>query len=94
MTEGLSETQRARLIEHMAQAIMTRRLAEPAILFLSATFPLGTLGSHLLYGIEPVLSILVERQSLRQYALLLEDRAALQQLLERIEILSARGNAP
>ena len=76
---------RDRLIDELATGIQRRKLIGPAILFLEANKPFSFIGSQLLLMAEPLLGIFVPDEKVRDLALLLEDRANVERLLQRLE---------
>lgn len=74
------------LMERIAQKLVERRMATPAILFLESLGPLNFLGSQALYALTPLLGLVCNQVELERAARILERRDSLAtfiQLLER-----------
>jgi hypothetical protein len=82
---SLDPTRREALIEDLAHKIARLGLTTPAILFLEAHKPLSFLGSQALLFSQPLLGFLLGDEAARDYALLLEDRENVEQLLRSLE---------
>ncbi len=79
-----SESQRV-LIDRLCREISRRRLTTPAILYLEMSRPLGFLAAQAIHFFTPLISVLTDRQGLREFAEFLEHRGAIDYLLERLE---------
>lgn len=81
----LTDDDRA-LLDDLADAIARRRLTSAAIFFLESVQPLGFLGSQLMIGLRPLVS-LVWPSPLRwdQVQRVLERRGTIELLLRRLE---------
>lgn len=73
------------LLERIAQAIVTRRMAAPATLFLESMGPMNFLGSQALHFLAPLVECVFSGSELAQIARLLERRDCLQRLTALIE---------
>lgn len=73
------------LIEKLAQEIVDRRLAVPAILFLETVKPLSFLGSQALIFIEPIVQSIFSFKSYREVTLMMENRENVELLMQEIE---------
>ena len=91
--QPLSEKE-ADLLDRLAQAIVKRRMAAPTCLFLESLRPLNFIGSQALHFFAPFVKALVEGKDYDTLTRLLERRAGIDGLLERverIELEAARG---
>lgn len=79
------------LLETIANAVVSRRMTVPAILFLESTRPLSFLGSQFLYFIEPIVRSIIKGDQFRRVAVLMEDRANVERLLLAIEAREAES---
>lgn len=77
------------LLERMADAIVTRRMAAPATLFLESMGPMNFLGSQALHFMAPLVECVFNNSELTQIACLLERRDSLQHLTALIEAKAA-----
>ena len=77
------------LLERVAEAIVTRRLAAPATLFLESMGPMNFLGSQALHFLAPIVECVFNSSELAQIARLLEQRDSLQRLTALIEAKAA-----
>ncbi len=77
------------LLERIADAIVTRRMAAPAMLFLESMGPMNFLGSQALYFLAPLVECVFSSSELAQIARLLERRDSLQRLTALIEAKTA-----
>ena len=82
---GLSAARRDELIERLACRLNAWGMVAPSLAFLEANKPLSFLGSQLLLLSQPVLGLIWGEDSLRDYALLFEDRDNVERLLCRLE---------
>ncbi|MBI3538019.1 MAG: hypothetical protein HY070_10740 [Chloroflexi bacterium] len=76
---------RAELIERLARRAEQAGWSAPAILFLETYKPLAFLGAQFLWATQPLLNIWFASDDLRAIAQLLEDRAAVNELIARLE---------
>ena len=83
MTQAASEQEV--LLDKMAVRIRQYGLAIPAVVALQIGHPLTFLSGQLLWGGQPALSLFLPTQKIRQVAQSLEDPAAVQGLLHRLE---------
>lgn len=88
MMEELSVERRAELIEHIAQQITKLGMTTPAIFFLEMNRPVTFLGSQAMHFFSPIAS-LIGISSMQELAYLFEDRANVEALLQRLEVLAA-----
>lgn len=87
--EPLSDAERDGLIEQIASAIARRGLETPAILFLEMHKPLSFFASQTLIVTSPLIAPIVGFDRMRAASNLLESRANVELLIERLEQLSA-----
>ncbi|MFC1851048.1 hypothetical protein ACFL27_12715 [candidate division CSSED10-310 bacterium] len=78
-----------KLLDNLAQKIVERRMAAPAIFFLEVSKPLNFIGSQMLVFFEPIIQTVYTFQNYDSYRQLLEKREAIELLLVRIEALDA-----
>jgi hypothetical protein len=80
---------KAAVIEKIARAIVARRLEAPAALFLELNRPIGFIYSQMTYFARPFLSMVLRPEDVTAAAEVLDDAGAIDQLLDRIQELSA-----
>lgn len=73
------------LLEKVAQLIVKRDMAAPAVLLLESVGPLGFLGSQLLHALTPLLDLVCSQAELEKMAHLLEKRESVSLLVEMIQ---------
>ena len=73
------------LIERIADALVRRRLAAPAAMFLDSMGPLSFLGSQALHLLTPVIECAFEGKEIERVARLLERRDTSSRLVALIE---------
>lgn len=86
----LSESDRDAAIESIASHIAARRLETPAVMFLEMHKPLSFVASQALVVALPMLGPLIGAQRMADLSKLLQDRANIDTLIERIEDAAAR----
>jgi hypothetical protein len=79
------------LLEAMAVRVVRMGLATPAVFFLESVKPLSFLGSQALVFFEPIVRAIFHVAQYERFARLMEDREAVERLLERIEALDAEA---
>ncbi len=77
------------LLERTAQAIARRGLAAPAVMLLESAQPFHSLGGQALAFFEPLLSAVFDPAQCERVRKLLERRAVIPALIERIEAQQA-----
>lgn len=83
------------LLEKLATVVVQRGMATPAVLLLETLGPMNFLGSQVLHGITPLVSLACSTQELERAAWLLERRDALPTFITRIEAKEkARTSTP
>ncbi len=93
MQEGTA-WQEETLISHLVDWIARQGLATPAVFLLEAGKPFSFLGSQVLWMLQPLLGSVMGYERMAVYARLLEDRAAVERLLRRLESLRCGGDSP
>jgi len=73
------------LIARIADQIVRRRLAVPAILFLESVKPLNFVGSQLMVFMDPILKLVTTIPDYERLAKLLEERGSIERLIQAIE---------
>jgi hypothetical protein len=76
------------LLEKVATAVVDRRMASPAVLFLESVGPMNFLGSQALHVLTPILNLACNTREIERAAHLLERRDAIPRLLSLIEAKS------
>ena len=79
------------LLERVADAIVKRGMAAPAMLFLEAMGPMNFLGSQALHFVSPIIECAFNAKEVSQVARLLERRDTISRL---IILLDAKSAAP
>lgn len=82
-----------RLIDRVAQEVVSRGMAAPALLFLDSMGPMSFLGSQALHFLTPILDCAFDTGELDRIARLLERRDAAARLSAAIETCSAGKGA-
>ncbi len=73
------------LLERVADTVIGRRMASPALLFLESMGPMNFLGSQALHFFTPLLDVVFPQRDIERVALLLERRDTLARLAAIIE---------
>ena len=81
----LDASRREQLIDDLARRIARAGMRAPAILFLQMHLPISFLGAQLICVAQPFLTFGLNDAIVRDLALLLEDRASVQALIDRLE---------
>lgn len=79
-----------RLMDRVAEAVVTRGMAAPAVVFLESMGPMGFLGSQALHFFTPILDLAFNATEVEQVARLLERRDTIARLITLIEAKSTR----
>lgn len=81
------------LIEKLAVWVVEHGLETPAILFLESMKPVTFIGSQffLMYGV-PAFGLVLDERMTSEFALLFEDRANVEALIQRIEGLAREAD--
>lgn len=85
--DELSDEERDAILERIAQGIVRRGMAAPAVLFLELNKPLSFVASQSLIVLTPFLAPFVRIENVHRYSRLLEKRENVERLIERIEQL-------
>lgn len=78
--------QEEELIDRLTEWIARQGLVTPAVFLLEANRPFSFLGGQALWMLQPILGPAVGYDRIAAYARLLEDRASVERLLERLEL--------
>lgn len=78
------------LMDRVADAIVKRGMAAPAVVFLESMGPMNFLGSQALHFFTPILDLAFDVKDVEQVARLLERRETIARLITLIEAKSAR----
>jgi len=73
------------LLQKVADLIVTRGMAAPALLFLESLGPLNFLGGQVLHGLKPFLDLLCDPLELERLATMLERRDSVDRLIASIQ---------
>ena len=73
------------LLQRVAQGVVRRGLAAPAVMLLESVRPLNFLGSQTLAFFEPIVSVVLDANKCRHFRELLEKRTAVPALIDAIE---------
>ncbi len=76
-------------LDRLAEKIIERRLAAPAILFLESSKPLSFLGNQAMVFFQPIVQTIFNFKTYDDIMDLLEDRDNIEYLLKKIEELEA-----
>lgn len=87
---ALDPQRREQLICNLARRAAQMHITAPAILFLEMHKPLAFVGAQLLWAAQPLLGPWLDRATVRDLALLLEERSGVEALVDRLE--SARAH--
>jgi hypothetical protein len=88
---GIPDTE---LLDRVAEAIVKRGMAAPAMVFLESIGPMNFLGSQALHFLTPILEFAFNAKEVDQVARLLERRDTIAKLIGLIEAKSAPQGAP
>jgi len=90
---ALSEEDRE-LLARLAGAIVRRRMAMPAVLFLESVRPLSGIGSQAMVFLRPFLTPLLKPADYDRIAAILERREGVGALVEAIQAAQEGGSRP
>jgi hypothetical protein len=79
------------LLDRIAEAVVRRQMATPAVLFLQSVHPLNGLGSQAMVFLRPFVSALFKEATYDRITAILERREGITALVEAIE---AKSGAP
>lgn len=89
ITEGLTEEEKDRIIEQIAENVVSRGLTAPAIVFLESIKPFAKVGSYtFLLFMSPIMGFAGINGYL--YTGFFKDRENIERLIKRIEELSKK----
>ena len=77
------------LLQRIADAVVQRRMAAPAVVFLESLGPMSFLGSQALHFFAPIIELAFSAHEVSQVAALLERRDTTVRLIALIEAASA-----
>jgi hypothetical protein len=89
VTMALDAHRREQLLDDLTRRIEKMGMTAPAVLFLETYKPLAFLGAQLLWFAQPFLSLGFKQADLRDLTLLIEDRAGVEELIDRLEASQA-----
>jgi hypothetical protein len=81
------------LLQRIADAVVQRRMAAPAVVFLESLGPMSFLGSQALHFFAPIIELAFSAHEVSQVASLLERRDTTVRLIALIEAASAPQGA-
>ena len=81
------------LLQRIADAVVQRRMAAPAVVFLESLGPMNFLGSQALHFFAPIIELAFSAQEVSQVAALLERRDTTVRLIALIEAASVLHGA-
>jgi len=81
------------LLQRIADAVVQRRMAAPAVLFLESLGPMSFLGSQALHFFAPIIELAFSAREVSQVAALLERRDTTIRLIALIEAASTPQGA-
>ncbi len=81
------------LLQRIADAVVQRRIAAPAVVFLESLGPMSFLGSQALHFFAPIIELAFSAHEVSQVAALLERRDTTVRLMALIETASAPQGA-
>lgn len=81
------------LLQRIADAVVQRRMAAPAVVFLESLGPMNFLGSQALHFFAPIIELAFSAQEVSQVAALLERRDTTVRLIALIEAASTLREA-
>jgi len=73
------------LLTKVADAVVKRRLAAPALMFLESVRPLNFLGSQAMVFFQPIVSLAISTKEIELLAQILERRSSIPLFIELIE---------
>ena len=85
LPEDISSDDRERILKKTANEIADRRLTAPAIFLLESCSPLSFVGSQAMIALEPFVHAIFNLPDYRKFALLMERRENVEELINLIE---------
>ena len=92
--QGELSAEDSALLERVADAIVKRRMAGPATVFLESMGPMNFLGSQALHFLSPIIECACSAQEVAQVARLLERRDIISRLIILIDAKAAPQGTP
>ncbi|WP_146216199.1 hypothetical protein [Nitrospira lenta] len=81
------------LLQRIADAVVQRRMAAPAVVFLESLGPMSFLGSQAMHFFAPIIELAFSAHEVSQVAALLERRDTTVRLVALIEVASTPQGA-
>jgi hypothetical protein len=73
------------LLQRLADGIVRRRLAAPAVMFLESVRPLNFIGSQAMVFFNPIINCVIETKNFERMSAILERRSSVTLLIDMIE---------
>lgn len=89
--ERLLSPEDEELLDRISRATVRRGLGVPAIFLLESSKPLNFLGSQFLHFLSPMVHSVFDAKDLDRFAVLLERRETVEELIRRIEQAESRA---
>lgn len=89
----LTDEERDRWLERMAEEVVRRRMETPAVMALEMHRPLAFLGSQAVIVATPFIAPFVGPENVLKFSRLMQERGNIERLIDRIEVLSAKSKA-
>jgi len=89
----VSEKDAHKILDKVADFIVKRRMASPALMFIESVRPLNFIASQLLYFLAPFAELIFNPTEYQQFAALLEDNKNVEYLLDKIDELDVKYRA-
>lgn len=74
-----------KLLDKIAEAVIKRKMAMPAIMFLESVRPLNFLGSQALVFLQPIVGLVISTAEMERAGQILERRKSIGVLIDKIE---------
>ena len=88
--DEISDEERDRIIERVAEIVVRRGFTTPALLFIELAKPINFIASQFLVALDPLVSSVLTSGDYRRFSILMEDDENVERLLQAIERLSSR----
>lgn len=88
------DAQEAELVERVAQEVVRRRMAQPALLFLESSRPLAGVGAATMHFLQPFATVVIRKETWSKLSGFLERPGSIEYLCQRIEAIDRQGSAP
>ena len=75
------------LIDNVSRELISRQLADPAIVLLEMSRPMNYVGAQALHALTPLLGVVARPQTVSRLAEFLEQRGSVEYVCDRIEAL-------